>query len=65
MSEKPLRHSRFATEEDCARISTSFTLPGRLAKQAADWQKKQGLLLEPDLSEPESETQQDPKSSKP
>jgi hypothetical protein len=38
MSDKP--KFRLADEEDIAGMSTAFTLPGRLAKQLADRQKR-------------------------
>ena len=57
MKEKPFKNIRFATDEDIAKMSTGFTLPARLAKKAADLQKRQGLPLEQDLSQPDSEPQ--------
>ena len=50
--------------DDIANMSTAFTLPARLAKKAADWQKRQGLPLEQDLSQPDSEPRKDGPSTK-
>ena len=41
MTEYKIKNSRPATDEDIANMSNNFTLPARLAKKAADWQKKQ------------------------
>ena len=59
MAEEPFKNMRFATDEDIAKMNTAFTLPARLAKKAADWQKRQGLPLEQDLSQPDSEYRKD------
>ena len=61
MSDETLKHGRYATEDDIAMMSNNFTLPGRLAKKAADWQKQQSQ--QQDLSEPESKSNPDPESS--
>ena len=64
MKDKPFKNARFATDEDIAKMSTGFTLPARLAKKAADWQKQQGQPLEQDLSQPDSEPRKDRPSTK-
>lgn len=47
MKDKP--KFRLADAEDIANMSTAFTLPGRLAKQLADRQKR----IEPQQAAPE------------
>jgi len=52
------------TDEDIANMSNNFTLPARLAKKAADWQKSQKQRQAQKSSQQDSEYREYSRPSK-
>jgi len=59
-----LKNSRPMTDEDIANMSNNFTLPARLAKKAADWQKSQKQRQAQKSSQQDSEYREYSRPSK-